>query len=97
MKEIFSPYGWKNDNNFIPVFKEDLYNYGYQMDALGSEWLGMNLLSIDESTLVCEAKQDGLTKKLQNHGFRVLSVPMPHMRDFAGASHCTTLHLDRDS
>ena len=57
----------------------------------------MNLLAIDDWTLVVESNQTKLISKLENYGFRILTVEYPHMRSMGGGIHCTTLPLVRES
>jgi glycine amidinotransferase/scyllo-inosamine-4-phosphate amidinotransferase 1 len=61
-----------------------------------SQWVGMNLLMLDEHTAIVEQSQLPLIKMLEGEGFAVIPVPMRHARTLAGAVHCVTLDLHRD-
>lgn len=60
-----------------------------------SEWIGMNLLSIDENTVVIEETQVPTIHLLEKHGFNVLPLRMEHSRTLSGSFHCVTLDIDR--
>lgn len=61
-----------------------------------SQWVGMNLLMLDEHTAIVERTQTPLITMLESEGFTVIAVPMRHARTLAGAIHCVTLDLQRD-
>lgn len=61
-----------------------------------SQWVGMNLLMLDERTAIVEQTQLPLIRMLEHEGFAVIPVPMRHARTLAGAIHCVTLDLHRD-
>lgn len=64
--------------------------------AHASQWIGMNLLMLDEQTAVVERSQIPLIRVLEREGFTVVPVPMRHARTLGGAAHCVTLDLLRD-
>jgi N-dimethylarginine dimethylaminohydrolase len=71
----------------------DIGHYsGYQN---ASEWIGMNLLSVDENTVVIEEHQIPTIKALEKRGFDVYALPMEHSRTLGGSFHCVTLDIDR--
>lgn len=61
-----------------------------------SQWVGMNLLMLDEQTAIVERSQLPLIRMLEHEGFTVIPVPMRHARTLGGAVHCVTLDLHRD-
>jgi scyllo-inosamine-4-phosphate amidinotransferase 1 len=61
-----------------------------------SQWVGMNLLMLDEHTAIVERSQTPLIRLLEAEGFTVVPVPMRQARTLAGAVHCVTLDLHRD-
>lgn len=85
------------EKNYIPVYKEDMTDVGLfaEDQNFASVYIGMNLLAIDDYTLVVEATQDKLIVKLKEHGFKIITVKYPHMRSMGGGVHCTTLPLSR--
>lgn len=61
-----------------------------------SPWLGMNILSIDEKTVMVEEHQTLLMRTLKKHGIDSIPVKMRHSRTFSGGPHCVTLDLIRE-
>jgi glycine amidinotransferase/scyllo-inosamine-4-phosphate amidinotransferase 1 len=61
-----------------------------------SQWVGMNLLMLDEKTAIVEKTQLPLIRMLENEGITVVPVPIRHARTLGGAAHCVTLDLHRD-
>ena len=61
-----------------------------------SQWVGMNLLMLDEQTAIVERTQTPLIRLLESEGFGVIPVPVRHARTLGGAVHCVTLDLHRD-
>ena len=64
--------------------------------AHASEWVGMNLLMLDERTAIVEQSQAPLIGLLEGEGISVIPVPLRHARTLGGAVHCVTLDLQRD-
>jgi glycine amidinotransferase/scyllo-inosamine-4-phosphate amidinotransferase 1 len=61
-----------------------------------SQWVGMNLLMLDERTAIVERSQLPLIRMLEGEGIEVIAVPIRHARTLGGAVHCVTLDLHRD-
>ncbi len=77
-----------------------------QIEALGfttnlgdmsSPWVGINLLSLDPSTVMVEERQAKLIRLLERRGFTVVPVRMRHMYTQCGGIHCATLDTVRAS
>jgi glycine amidinotransferase/scyllo-inosamine-4-phosphate amidinotransferase 1 len=60
-----------------------------------SPWLGMNILSVNEKTVIVEEHQTLLMRKLKKWGIDSIPVKMRHSRTFSGGPHCVTLDLIR--
>jgi N-dimethylarginine dimethylaminohydrolase len=74
------------------VVAQDFYQYPY-----ASKWVGMNMLSIDENTVVIDAAQTQLIKDLERCGIDCIPLTLRHARTLGGSFHCVTLDLVRDS
>jgi glycine amidinotransferase/scyllo-inosamine-4-phosphate amidinotransferase 1 len=61
-----------------------------------SPWLGMNILSIDEKTVMVEEHQTLLMRVLKKHGIDSIPIKMRHSRTFSGGPHCVTLDVVRE-
>lgn len=62
-----------------------------------SEWIGLNLLSINEKLAIVDKKQTQVITKLKNQGVEVIPLELRHDRLLAGGFHCVTLDLKRVS
>jgi N-dimethylarginine dimethylaminohydrolase len=76
---------WVND-----VVAQNFYEYPY-----ASKWVGMNMLSIDENTVIVDAAQTQLIKDLERCGVTAIPLTLRHARTLGGSFHCVTLDLVR--
>ena len=60
-----------------------------------SSYIGMNILSVDEHTVILDEKQEPLMLALEKHKIDCVPVPFRHAMTLAGGIHCTTLDLRR--
>ena len=60
-----------------------------------SAWLSMNIISLDECTVVVERQEQPLIDLLSNWGFDCIPVDFRHVYTFGGSFHCTTLDVRR--
>jgi N-dimethylarginine dimethylaminohydrolase len=70
---------------------QDFYQYPY-----ASKWVGMNMLSIDENTVIVDAAQTQLIKDLERVGVTSIPLTLRHSRTLGGSFHCVTLDLIRE-
>jgi glycine amidinotransferase len=63
---------------------------------VSSPYIDMNVLSIDENTVLANSLFPELIVELENHGFSVVPVRHRHRRLFGGGFHCFTLDVVRD-
>ena len=61
-----------------------------------SEWIGLNLLSINPNLAIVDKKQKQLIEKLNQHKIETIPLELRHDRLLAGGFHCVTLDLVRD-
>ena len=93
-----------NENNLPDYFKNWTKIYAEEPVATpylehyapASVWLGMNVLSINETLVAVESNQTILAKQLESYGFDVMMVKMRHARTLSGGPHCVTLDTVRD-
>jgi len=62
-----------------------------------SDWMSMNVLSLDGKRIIVEEKQDDLIRTLRNHDFDPIPCPFESYYIFGGSFHCATLDLKRRS
>jgi N-dimethylarginine dimethylaminohydrolase len=78
------------------IWAEEPIPTEYQKDwAPASPWLGINILSINPSTVVVEQTQIPLMRQLEKEGFTVIPVRLRHSRTLSGGPHCITLDTVR--
>jgi len=61
-----------------------------------SQWLALNVLSIDEKKVLVEASELPLMDLLSQHGFEPIPVPLRSIAEFGGAFHCCTGDVRRE-
>lgn len=61
-----------------------------------SQWLAMNVLSLDAGTVCVEASETALMAQLDRRGLNVIPVPFWDVAPFGGGLHCATLDVHRE-
>jgi len=64
---------------------------------MSSPWVGMNFLSLDQSTVIVDKRQTKLIKVLEKEKFTVIPLQMRHIYTQGGGIHCATLDTVRES
>jgi N-dimethylarginine dimethylaminohydrolase len=92
-----------NEANCPQVFKtwdkiyvDQVVPQGFYQYPYASKWVGMNMLSIDETTVVIDADQGQLIKDLERVGITSIPLTLRHSRTLGGSFHCVTLDLIRE-
>jgi glycine amidinotransferase len=60
-----------------------------------SDWLTMNILSVNEKQVIVEETELPLIKLLKEHGFDPIPVPFRNFYPFGGSVHCATTDIRR--
>lgn len=60
-----------------------------------SDWLTMNMLTLDPKRLIVEENEAPLIALLEEHGFEVITVPFRNFYPFGGSIHCATADIRR--
>jgi len=60
-----------------------------------SAYIGLNILSVDPNTVICDAAQEPLMRELSKYNIECVPVKFRHAMTLAGGIHCTTLDLRR--
>lgn len=92
-----------NENNLPSYFKK--WKKIYSVPAIAtsfnedwapaSAWIGMNVVSLNEKTVIVEKTQTSLMQQLELHGFNIMPVTLRHCRTLSGGPHCVTLDTVR--
>ena len=62
-----------------------------------SPWIAMNVLSLDENTIIAEEKETQFVEWVEAFGVDVVKVPFRAVNSIGGSIHCATVDLWRDS
>jgi glycine amidinotransferase len=60
-----------------------------------SPWVSMNVLSLDEETVVVERHEEPMIEALTAWGFTCIPLNFRHVYSFGGSFHCATLDIRR--
>jgi glycine amidinotransferase len=60
-----------------------------------SNWISMNVISIDQSTVVVEENEENMIKLMEEHDFKVITCPFDKVYKFGGGFHCCTTDIRR--
>jgi len=71
------------------------YDADYLSKSIGSNWIDMNLLSINPNLVVVDQGQTGLIKLLEKQGVDVIPLRLRHSKMLGGGFHCITLDIRR--
>jgi N-dimethylarginine dimethylaminohydrolase len=72
-----------------------MVDIGYHKTNRASVWVGVNLLSIDENTVIVDNRQTELIKELKKYGIDTIDSKIRHSRTLGGSFHCVTTDLLR--
>jgi glycine amidinotransferase/scyllo-inosamine-4-phosphate amidinotransferase 1 len=77
----------------------ELSKLGVESDLnhMSSPWAGLNVLMLDQRTVLVHDRQTKLIKELERHKLTVIPVRMRHSYTMLGGLHCSTLDTVRDS
>lgn len=66
------------------------------LDSVASNWIGMNILSVDPQTVIVDERQIPLIKVLEQHHIKTVPIRFKYSY-YMGGIHCSTLDTVRDS
>jgi N-dimethylarginine dimethylaminohydrolase len=86
-----------HQNTRLKIYKK-LLKLGFEsnLNRIHSEWVGMNLLSLDPKTVVVDKIQTNLIKILEKRGLTCIPISFRYSY-IMGGIHCCTLDTVRDS
>jgi glycine amidinotransferase len=79
----------------MSLSEPDYGDFGFVIPT-ASRYIDINVLSIDEDTVVVNSHYPELVAVLEQRGFTVVPVRHRHRRLFGGGFHCFTLDTVRD-
>ena len=78
-----------------PMESTGKYDADYLSKSIGSNWIDMNLFSINPNLVVVDQDQTGLIKLLEKQGLDVIPLKLRHAKMLGGGFHCVTLDIRR--
>lgn len=82
-------------DGWTKIWVDDVEPQGFYQYPYASAWIALNMLAIDPSTVIMDARQVTLRRRLESHGFTVIPLELRHSRTLGGGFHCVTLDLWR--
>jgi N-dimethylarginine dimethylaminohydrolase len=83
-------------HNWDKIYVDDVVPQEFYQYPYASKWIALNMLSIDDNTVIVDAAQPNLIWNLESRGFTVIPHTLRHSRTLGGGFHCVTLDLVRD-
>jgi N-dimethylarginine dimethylaminohydrolase len=78
-----------------PMENTERYDGEYLSKSIGSDWIDMNVFSINPNLAVVDGNQTGLMKLLESHGIDIVPLKLRHAKMLGGGFHCVTLDIRR--
>jgi N-dimethylarginine dimethylaminohydrolase len=78
-----------------PMENTDRFDADYLSRSIGSDWIDMNLFSINSDLVVVDRDQTALIKLLERQGLDVIPLKLRHSKMLGGGFHCVTLDIRR--
>ena len=78
-----------------PMESTDKYDADYLSKSIGSNWINMNLFSINPNLVVVDQDQTALIKLVEKQGLEVIPLKLRHAKMLGGGFHCVTLDIRR--
>jgi N-dimethylarginine dimethylaminohydrolase len=78
-----------------PMENTERYDADYLSRSIGSDWIDMNLFSINPDLVVVDRDQTALIRLLEKQGLDVIPLKLRHSKMLGGGFHCVTLDIRR--
>jgi len=78
------------------IWSPPMVDIGYHKIERASVWVGINLLSVDENTVIVDNRQIELIKELKKYNIEALDCKLRHSRTLGGSFHCVTADMIRE-
>jgi N-dimethylarginine dimethylaminohydrolase len=78
-----------------PMESTDRHDADYLSKSIGSDWIDMNLFSVNPDLVVVDRDQSSLIRLLEKHGLDVIPLKLRHAKMLGGGFHCVTLDIRR--
>jgi len=78
------------------IFFTDIIDQYSENSAISSSVIGLNILSINEKTVMVDKNQTPLIKELKKYNIDSIPMSLRHAKTLGGGFHCVTLDLHRE-
>jgi N-dimethylarginine dimethylaminohydrolase len=78
-----------------PMENTDGFDEDYLRKSIGSQWIDMNIFSINPDLVVVDRDQTALIRLLEHKGLDVIPLKLRHSKMLGGGFHCITLDMRR--
>jgi len=78
-----------------PMANTNKYGAEFLSKCISSDWIDMNVFSINPNLVVVDRDQSALIKLLETHGLDVIPLKLRHSKMLGGGFHCITLDIRR--
>lgn len=79
----------------IWIHENELVDQPFVGFPYASNWIGLNVLSVNPNLVICDPKQDTLRSKLNRYNVSSIGVDLIESRTLGGGHHCVTLDVTR--
>ena len=79
------------------IWVEDVTAQVFYQYPYASKWIGLNMLSINDHTIIVDTAQLELSTILEKKGFTIIPHTLRHSRTLGGGHHCVTLDTWREN
>ncbi len=84
-------------DGWMKVYVNDVAVQGFHQYPYASKWIALNMLAIDQNTVIIDANQSQLIKLLESMKIDVVPHRLRHSRTLGGGYHCVTLDTWREN
>ncbi len=81
--------------DYKKIWVNDCVEGKFHKFPYASKWIGMNILPINDETVMLDTIQKPLMEQLKKEKFKVITVPLRQSRTLGGGHHCVTCDLER--
>jgi glycine amidinotransferase/scyllo-inosamine-4-phosphate amidinotransferase 1 len=81
--------------SYRKIWVNEMYERSFHQFPYASKWIGMNVLPINQDTLMIDPRQKELIKQIGNE-MKIVAVELRHSRTLGGGHHCVTCDLERE-
>ena len=83
-------------NGWLKIYVNDVHPSDFFQYPYASKWIALNILAVDDETVIVDKWQTKLIRDLESLKFNVIPLELRHSRTLGGGFHCVTLDLIRN-